>query len=146
MKRIMIPLLVMVCGAGVGSAAAFATVLAVGSPPAAQAAEAATSSTSFVPTGPILAPLVLPDGRLAGYYSFEVQLEVDQDQVERVTGRLPLLLHAINLRTFRTPLASGPDGMLPNVEMFRAVVTSSTPDAFGPGIVHRVAVTQATPA
>ena len=59
---------------------------------------------------------------------------------------MPLLLHAINLRTFRSPLASGPDGMLPDIEQFRAVVMTAAPEAFGEGMVRHVAITQANPA
>ena len=145
MRRLLSILLLLAAGAGVGSGAAFVTGLLLGPAPAAASAPAVEPGKAFVPTGPVLAPLVLPDGRLAGYYRFEVQLEVDEDQAEQVAARLPLLLHAINLKTFRTPLASGPDGMLPNIGLFRNVVMAAAPEAFGPGIVHRAAITQANP-
>ncbi len=68
------------------------------------------------------------------------------DKADYVTARLPLLLHAINMRTFRTPMASGPDGLLPDLETFRRVVMASAPEAFGPGVLRKVAVTKVNPA
>jgi hypothetical protein len=56
------------------------------------------------------------------------------------------LLHAINMRTYRTPMAAGPDGMLPDISVFRKIVMDAAPEAFGPKVVRLVAVTQAVPA
>ena len=142
MKRIFLLLGLLIVGVAVGGGAAYATVMLLGPQPAAQA----DAESAFVPTGPVLAPLVLRDGRLSGYVSFEVQLEVPADQTEFVAARMPMLLHAINLRTFRSPLASGPDGMLPNVDQFRAVVMAAAPEAFGQSVVRHAAITQANPA
>jgi hypothetical protein len=143
MKRIITLPAVLLLGLGVGGGSAYATARLLGGPEIEARAEAADSA--FVPTGPVLAPLVLADGRLSGYVTFEVQLEVPPDQVEFVTARMPLLLHAINIRTFRSPLASGPDGMLPDVEQFRKVVMTASPEAFGAGVVRQAAITHATP-
>lgn len=148
MKKILFLLIVLLAGLGLGGGAAFATMLVLG-PNHAQkdAPEAADSvKTSFVPTGKVLAPLVFPDGHLAGYVQFEIQLEVAQDKSEFVTDRLPMLLHAINMRTYRTPMAAGPDGMLPDLETFRKVVLQASQEAFGAPIVRKVAVTAASPA
>jgi len=142
MKRLFLFLLVLIAGAGVGVGAAVA-VAKLGGPTAPRAST--VEETAFVPTGPILAPLVLSDGRLSGYVSIEVQLEVPADKTDFVTQRLPLLLHAINLKTFRTPLAAGPDGMLPHLEGFRRLVRNAAPEAFGPEVVRQVAITQARP-
>ena len=101
---------------------------------------------SFVDAGKILAPLVFADGRLSGYVQFQVQLEVPADKAEFVSARLPLLLHAVNMRTYRTPMAAGPDGLIPDLETFRKVVMAAAPEAFGPGVLRKVAVTQANPA
>lgn len=141
MKPILLLPALLVLGVAVGSGSAFATAMLRGPQSAGPAQD-----NAFVPTGSVLAPLVLEDGRLAGYTSFEVELQVPADKAEFVTARMPLLLHAINLRTFRSPLASGPDGMLPNIEQFRAVVMSAAPEAFGEGMVRHVAITQANPA
>lgn len=139
MKRLIQILTLVFLGLGVGGGAAYATAGLLGAP------EPKVADSAFVPTGPVLAPLVLADGRLSGYVTFEIQLEVASDQVDFVTARMPLLLHAINIRTFRSPLASGPDGMLPNVEQFRKVVMTATPEAFGEGVVRHAAITHATP-
>ncbi|MET1754349.1 hypothetical protein ABVV53_02555 [Novosphingobium sp. RD2P27] len=141
MKRIFRLLALLTLGLAVGGGAAYATSRLLGPPPAHEPADSA-----FVPTGPLLAPLVFEDGRLSGYVTFEIQLEVPSDQVEFVTARMPLLLHAVNLRTFRSPLASGPDGMLPNLEQFRKIVMEAAPEAFGEDVVRHAAITQANPA
>ena len=141
MKRILLMPALLALGVAVGGGSAYGVAMLRGP----QSEEPDTDS-AFVPTGPVLAPLVLEDGRLAGYTSFEVELQVPADKAEFVTARMPLLLHAINLRTFRSPLASGPDGMLPNVEQFRAVVMNAAPEAFGKGLVRQAAITQANPA
>lgn len=147
MKKILLPLAVLIAGAGVGGAAAYGTTLITdGSPVVHSAPVGEGGDTAFVPATGVLAPLVTADGRLAGYVQFEVQLEVTADQVEFVTARLPLLLHAINMRTYKTPMAAGPDGMLPDLATFRAIVMAAAPEAFGKNVVKAAALTQAMPA
>lgn len=144
MKRgILLP----VCVAGglaTGSAAAWTTHLLLPSP--ANAAVPEKGPTAFVPTDTILAPLVFEDGRLAGYAQFELKLEVEAGSAERVSERLPFLVHAINLRTYRTPLAAGPDGQIPDLDLFRRLVLAEAGAVFGRRTVRRVAITQARPA
>lgn len=146
MKKILIPALLVVAGGGVGGAAAYATTYLLGAPAPAADGRMSDAGFSFIPAGKILAPLVGADGRLTGYVSFELQLEVPAGDATMVAARLPLVLHAINMRTYRTPLASGPDGMLPDIDAFRRVVSSAAAEALGSGVVRRVAVTQAVPA
>jgi hypothetical protein len=147
MKKILVPLGVLILGTGVGGGAAFGTSMIVGGKEhGAASAAAAPEATSFVPADKVIAPLVMADGRLAGYVSFEVQLQVPTDKVEEVTAKLPLLLHAINMRTYHTPMAAGPDGMLPDIGVFRKVVEDAGSEAFGPGVLRKAAVTQAEPA
>jgi hypothetical protein len=141
MKKILLPLAVLMAGTGVGGAAAFGASMLLD-----HKVQAAAEASSFVPASKIIAPLVMKDGRLAGYVSFDVQLMVPTARAEEVTGKLPLLLHAINLRTYRTPLAAGPDGMLPNINLLRKVVEDAASEALGQGVVRRAAVTQAVPA
>lgn len=148
MKKLLFPLLLLVAGVGVGGGAAFATTMLIG-PPAAGDGDGAAEDEgerAFVSVGTVLAPLVFPDGRLSGYMQFKVSVEAPEDKAQFVTARIPLLLHAINLRTFKTPMASGPDGMLPNIDTFRSLVEEAAPEAFGTGVVDRVAVTLASPA
>lgn len=146
MKKFLLPLGVLIAGAGVGGGAAYGTGLLLGPAPAAGAAEPAPADMSFVPTAKIIAPLVMTDGRLSGYVAFEVQLEVAADEAERVAARMPLLLHAVNMRTYRTPMAAGPDGMLPELGVFRKVVMEAAVEAFGKGVVRKAAITGAVPA
>jgi hypothetical protein len=146
MKRILLLAGLPFAGLAVGAGAAFATSLLLGPAAPAPTTAPATDKPSFVATGKILAPLVGADGRLTGYEAFEVQLKVPDDQVVSVKAKLPLLLHAINMRTYRTPMASGPDGLLPNIETFRQVVEQASSEAFGKGVVTRAAITSATPA
>jgi len=143
MKKILLLSLIGLAGVGVGGGAAFATDKLLG--PSVPTA-AAVAETMFVPAGKILAPLVFKDGRLSGYVSFEVQLEVAAEDSERIVIRLPVLLNAINMRTYRTPIASGPDGMLPNIAVFKKVVMEAAVEAFGRGTVRSAAVTGAVPA
>lgn len=147
MKKILLPLAVLVAGAGVGGGAAYGTRLLTGpSGAAAPKAAAASVKTGFVDAHQIVAPLVRPDGHLAGYVSFDASLEVPLDEVDRVTARLPLLLDAINMQTYRTPMAAGPDGLLSDLATFRRVVDAAAAQAYGPGVVRFVAVTNALPA
>lgn len=147
MKKLLLLLAVLLAGTGVGGGAAYATRLIVGEPAAAKAEPAAeTTDLAFVPAANVMAPLVTADGRLAGYVQFEMQLEVPADKVDYVTARLPLLLHAINMRTYKTPMAAGPDGLLPDLKTFRAVVMAAAPEAFGASVVKAAAITQAVPA
>jgi flagellar basal body-associated protein FliL len=149
MKKILFLVLVLLSGLGLGGAAAFGTLLVLGPRPA-QAAPAPAAeevATTFVPVDKLLAPLVsADDGRLTGYVQFQFNLEVPADKSSEVTKRLPLLLHAINMRTFKTPMAAGKDGLLPSLDQFRKVVETAAPEAFGAGVVRKVAITQATPA
>lgn len=147
MKKILFLLVVLLAGLGLGGGAAYATVMLLGpKAPAAAGAVQDDVEPSFVDAGKILAPLVFADGRLSGYVQFQVQLEVPAEKAEFVHARLPLLLHAINMRTYRTPMAAGPDGLIPDLETFRKVVMQAAPEAFGAGVLRKVAVTQANPA
>ncbi|MDP5281207.1 hypothetical protein Q9Q95_19940 [Sphingomonas sp. DG1-23] len=147
MKKILFLLVTLLAGLGLGGGAAYATVMLLGPKPAGAAAASHTEvEPSFVDAGKILAPLVFADGRLSGYVQFQVQLEVPADKAEFVAARMPLLLHAINMRTYRTPMAAGPDGLIPDLETFRKVVMTAAPEAFGAGVLRKVAVTQANPA
>ncbi|MDT8757082.1 hypothetical protein MZO42_00080 [Sphingomonas psychrotolerans] len=146
MKKILFVLVTLLTGLGLGGGAAYATVMLLGPKPAGAASAHEEATPSFVDAGKILAPLVFADGRLSGYVQFQVQLEVPADKAEFVAARMPLLLHAINMRTYRTPMAAGPDGLIPDLETFRKVVMAAAPEAFGAGVLRKVAVTQANPA
>jgi len=141
MRKFLLLLSVAVAGLGVGGGAAWATSMFLAAPPPADT----SGPSAFVPAGKVLAPLVLKDGRLSGYVSFTVELEVGADTAEEVQAKLPLLLNAINMRTYKTPMAAGPDGLLPNLGTFRKVVMESADEAFGKNVVRKAAITQANP-
>jgi hypothetical protein len=144
MKTKPVALLVGLLGIAIGAGSGFATDKLLG--PAPQKAAPVLADTAFVPAGKVLAPLVEKDGRLSGYVSFDVQLEVEGDAHEAIVARLPVLLNAINMRTFRTPIAAGPDGTLPNIALFRRVVMDAAAEAYGHGTVRSAQITNATPA
>jgi hypothetical protein len=146
MGKILFPLLILLLGGGVGAASGFGVRYAFGPPAATPRPVAAKVPTTLVALPRMTAPLVLPDGRLSGYAAFEEQLEVPTEDAARVTAQLPYLQHAINMRTYRIPLAAGRDGALPNIDVFRRVTLDAATEAFGRGVVRRVAVTQAVPA
>jgi len=144
-KKILLPFAVLLAGTAVGGGAAYGTGMLVG-PRSAGARAAKPEKTGFVAATTITAPLVLADGRLSGYVTFDVSLEVPLTQTASVTERLPLFLHAINMRTYRTPMAAGPDGLLPDLGTFRRVCMSAADEAFGPHVVRFAAITKAVPA
>ncbi|HEU0066179.1 MAG TPA: hypothetical protein VFQ57_02945 [Sphingomonas sp.] len=146
MKKILSLLILLVAGLAVGGGAGFATVRYIAPPKGAAAETKEAAPTGFVAAEKVLAPLVLGDGRLAGYVVFDAQLEVPAAKVDELTAKLPLLLHAINMRTYRTPMAAGNDGMLPDLVALKGVVTKAAAEAFGRGAVSRVAITRAEPA
>jgi hypothetical protein len=141
MKKMAAIGVLLVLGLGVGGGASLATDALM-----AERQARAEQKLVFVPTGTILAPLVFPDGRLSGYVSFEAQIEVPSDRSNIVKTQLPLLLDAINMRTYRTPMASGPDGMVPGLDAFRRLLLDAAIETYGKAAVRRVVVTQATPA
>ncbi|WP_375421865.1 hypothetical protein [uncultured Sphingomonas sp.] len=146
MKRIILFPALVAAGLGTGGAGAFALRMLMPQASAARAVRPVEPERAYVAVPHVLAPLVMADGRLAGYVSFDLGLEVETTQAAAVTQQLPMLLHAINMRTYRTPLAAGPDGLLPDVNGLRAVAMAAAPEAFGRGVVRRVAITRAEPA
>tara|TARA_B100000678_G_scaffold249487_1_gene223827 strand:- start:371 stop:817 length:447 start_codon:yes stop_codon:yes gene_type:complete len=147
MKKILFPLLVLILGAGVGAGSGYGAGLFLGPPEAAaeKAKEEEAVPTTFVAVPRMVAPLVLTDGHLSGYAAFEVQLEVTEADAGMVHQRVPLLQHAINLRTFRTPMAAGMDGSIPDLDRYRDVVAAASVEVLGKNIVRKVAITQAVP-
>ncbi|RDS78695.1 hypothetical protein DL238_12665 [Alteriqipengyuania lutimaris] len=149
MKQMILPIALLIGGVGVGGGASYATATLLGPAggSAASSAEDGEAATTLVEVENVIAPLVLPDGqRLAGYVSFKLALQVPEEEAEDVTAHLPLLLHEINMRTYREPMASGPDGTLPTLEVFRAIVQEAADVAFDKGTVSAVAIASATPA
>lgn len=150
MKKILLPLILLLLGLGLGGGAAFGVSQIMGSPPAPGEhgeghMEEEEVETTFVPAGTILAPIVAQDGALSGYANFEVQLEVAVDKADDVTAKLPLLLHAINLRAFQTPMAAGPHYILPDLKIFAKMVEQAADESLGKGEVIHAMVISAKP-
>lgn len=152
MKKVVVGLALLLAGtaAGAGGGWALLTFMPDLLPPASGAtadahAAADETPTAIIPAGRVLAPLVYKDGTLAGYGGFQVQLEVSEADSASITARLPILLHAINMRTFKAPMAAGPDGMIPDLDVFRTMVQQAADESFGKGAVKRVLVTEAAP-
>ena len=141
MRKLLLLITVTIAGLGVGGGAAWGTSLFLAPPAAADPG----GPSAFVPAGKVLAPLVLKDGRLSGYVTFKLELEVSADDTARVTAQLPLLLNAINMRTYKAPMAAGRDGLLPDLGLFRTVVMQAAAEAYGKGVVRRAAITEASP-
>lgn len=144
-KRIVIGLAAVVAGLGVGAGGAWAAWRFLPQYVSGGHAQPTKGATEFVPPFQVLAPLVATDGRLTGYTSFELQLEVPQGESDTIGAKLPLLMDAVNKRTYRTPMASGPDGMLPGLDAFRRVVMDAAAEVYGKDVVRSVAVTRASP-
>lgn len=144
MKKLLTLLVLLILGLALGGGAAFGVAQLLGPPPP-KAANHEEAGTVFVAAGTILAPIVASDGRLSGYVNFDVQLEVSAEYEVEVTEKLPLLLNAVNLRTWATPMAAGPDHILPDMRAFARVVDSAATEALGKGAVRRVIVTAARP-
>lgn len=145
MKKLLGLLTVLILGLATGGGAAFGVAQILG-PPAPRAESHEGAETKFVSAGTILSPIVAADGKLSGYANFDVQLEVSADKEAQVTEKLPLLLNAVNLRTWSTPLSAGPDHILPDLRAFAHVVDVAAAEALGKGAVRRVIVTAARPA
>lgn len=140
MKKLLGGLLALALGIGVGGSSAYAVGLLN-----MEKGTLLAPRMAFVPTGRMTAPLVFADGRLSAYIAFEAQLEVPSGEVDAVLERLPVLMHAVNMRTYRKPLASGPDGMIPELGALRQLVAAAAAETYGKQMVQRVVVTQAVP-
>lgn len=140
MKRIIVLLGLILLGMALGGGTAYAAGKILAGKPLFTWTVA--RPTVFVPTGTIIAPLVADDGHLLGYMSFEAQLEVPAAQADHVRANLPLLLDATTLRTFKAPIAGGPDGLVPQLSVVRSVLTDAARQTYGP-LVSQVAITQA---
>ncbi len=138
MRKILQISLLLAGGLSVGGAAAVITGHAMSGAPLLARSEAPV----LVSTGALDAPLVDEDGRLLGYIRFEAQLRVAARDGDRMRADLPLLLDAINRRSFKTPIAGRPDGMLPRLAPLRKVVTDAAGEAFAGIRVQQVMLTK----
>lgn len=146
MKKLLTLLIVLLLGLGVGGGAAYGLSMVLGPPPTPDAhVEKKKVETAFVPTGALVVPIVTGDGNLSGYASFEMQLEVAEADEAEVTAQIPLLLHAINMRTYRTPMAAGKQKILPDLDVLSRLAMEAATKSLGKGKVLRAVVTSARP-
>jgi hypothetical protein len=149
LKKILFALLLLVAGVGIGGGAAFGVGKLLGPPPdppeKGAHAPAEAIETEFIPAGTLLAPIVAEDGNLSGYANFEVQLEVPAGTGADITAKLPLLLHAVNLRAFATPMAAGPQHVLPDLRLFAKMVEEAAQESLGKGAIVRAVVMSVRP-
>lgn len=146
MKKLLGILLVLILGLGAGGGAAWGVGQWLGPPPEKPAhAVEEKVETAFIKAGPVVAPIVTEDEQLSGYASFELELEVPAEEADALTARLPLLLHAINLRSFRTPMAAGKQKILPDLDRFSALVMDAATESWGKGKLTRAVITRAQP-
>jgi hypothetical protein len=129
--------------AGAGGGAAATLLLPAGDKPR---PPVESGEGQFVTLGELLIPLSLANGRFTGYCRVEAQLEVAAADAEGVTARLPLIIHAVNIRAYQEPLAAGPDGRLPDAAAIRSIVSQEAGKLLGKGVVRSVALTSLAPA
>lgn len=145
MKKILGLILILLLGIGTGAGASFGIGMVMGPPAPPKAEVKVEDEKIFMPTGPLVLPVVTVDGDLSGYGNFEVQLEIKKRDEAELKPRMPLLLHAINLRAYRTPMAAGKQKILPDLNQLSAVVMESATAAWGKGKVLRAVVISARP-
>ena len=133
----------LIAGSGGGAAVAFLVPARGGEKPR---EAVSTGDSGFESLGPLLVPLIYADGKFTGYVRIEAQLEVGAEDTEGVKARMPLVIHAVNVRAYTKPLAGGPDGRLPDAAAFRAIVADEAGKVLGKGVVRSVALTSIAPA
>jgi hypothetical protein len=151
MKKILFLLIVLLAGLGLGGGAAFATMLALGPRHEAESRrrqgrcrgregqlradrqESWRRSSSPTATSPAMSSSISSS-------------KWPQDKSDFVTARLPLLLHAINMRTYRTPMAAGARRAASRSRRVPQGRASGRPGSVRRAVVRKVAVTAATPA
>lgn len=145
LKKIITLLLILLLGLGAGAGAAFGVSQLLGPPPTPDPHAAKKIETAFVPTGPLVLPIVTTDANLSGYGAFEMQIEVALDDEADVGANMPMVLHAINMRAWATPMAAGRQKILPDLDVLTRLALDAAQKALGKGKVLRVVVTSARP-
>lgn len=140
------PLLLLTLGLLSGAAGGAGMTFLLPAGEAAPRAAVTAGDGRFVTIGALLVPILVDDRQLTAYATVEAQLEVGEADEEGVTARLPLVIHAVNVQLYGTPLASGPDGRLPDAAVLRKVFAEESQRVLGPGVVRSVALTRIAPA
>jgi hypothetical protein len=149
MKKILTLLILLLLGIGIGGGAAYGVGMVMGPPPVedthAKEAKAEHVETAFIPTGALTLPIVTNEGDLTGYGVFELQLEVTEEGEAEVASQMPLVLNAINMRTYRTPMTAGKQKVLPDLDVLSRIAMEASTQSLGKGKVIRAVVTSAKP-
>lgn len=146
MKQLLIVVLALLLGAG-GGAAGMHFLGPAGQQAEKPAASAAPlpEESEILPPFKVRAPIVFSDGNLSTYARFSVQLVVRAETAEQAGEMQPLVINAINMRTFQAPLAQSPDGQIPSVQAFRDIVLASAQEVLGRSNVSKALVTDIEP-
>lgn len=141
---------VVFAGLLVGGSGAVGIQYAVGAMmPAAVAAQRAErpEDVEYVEVGKIMVPVVDHDGDLMSYLKVEAMLEVPEGTGEEVKVKLPVVIHEINMVTWRTALSAGPDGRLVDTNALQKIFAGAAARVYGKDVkVERVLLTSTIPA
>lgn len=146
MRQILTIILCLLAGIGIGGGGTYAYALnfGLGGKPATNRTDPAGDNKVLAPFK-IRAPITFEDGTLATYAVFKVQLVVKAEAAEKAETNEAMVLNAINMRTYKTPLIKGPDGQLPDVETFRKVISEAGSEALGKGVIANILITDVQP-
>lgn len=132
------------CGGAVGIQYAVGAMV-----PAALAAEqaAAPKAVEYVEVGKLMVPVVDHEGDLVSYLRVEATLEVPEGSGEDVRSKLPIVMHEVNMRTWKTALSQGADGRLVDTNGLEKIFSAAAREVYGKEIgVKRVLLTSTIPA
>ena len=142
-NKILTGLVMLVSGTAIGGATAYGLINFM--PQVLPAFEAPAAASEFMEMPPVMAPLVDKTGKLVGYGAFEIQYEVPKGEAEEMAASIPVLLDAINMRTYRAPLAGGTDSVIPSLGALRKVLLEAGAEVYGKERIRSVAITRASP-
>ena len=141
---------VVIAGLFVGSVAAAGVQYSVGATvPAALAKERADrpQAMEYVDLGKVTVPVVDSDGDLVRYVTINASLEVPKGAGDATKSKLPVVLHEINMATWKSALSSGPDGELVDTNAVERIFESAAKQVYGKDVpVNRVLLTSTVPA
>jgi hypothetical protein len=100
----------------------------------------------YVEVGKVTLPLVDEQGDLVSYVKVEASLEVPEGEGEAAKLKLPVVLHEINMVTWRSALSKGSDGRLVDTKAVEKIFVGAAKQVYGKDLdVKRVLVTSAIP-
>ena len=143
-------LLVAVTGLAVGSVAAVGILHSFGvSVPAAFANDRTSrpQAMEYVAVGKLTVPVVDREGELVRYVAIEASLEVPRGMGDEAKAKLPVVLHQINMVTWKSALSTGADGELVDTNSVEKIFETAAKQVYGKDVtVNRVLLTSTVPA